>query len=77
MQQKAHAEATKPTKDTYKLTPYQDIFEGDVLKKAKEIEQQKQQADETEEKEEQKSPKPTEKVKKVKKTFSKKVKAKK
>lgn len=33
MQQKAHAEATRPT-DSYKLTPLDDIFKGDPLKKA-------------------------------------------
>lgn len=33
MQQKAHAEATRPT-DSYKLKPLDDIFEDDPLKKA-------------------------------------------
>lgn len=37
IQQKVHAEATRPT-DSYKLTPLQDIFQGDPLEKAIDLE---------------------------------------
>lgn len=60
LQQKAHAEATKP-EESYKLTPYDDIFKTDILDhlKDEEIEVEKE----------------VKKVKKQKKKFKKNVKS--
>nr|AEE62983.1 unknown [Dendroctonus ponderosae] len=41
VQQKAHAEATRPGGAGYKLTPLEDIFRGDNVKKAGELKKKK------------------------------------
>lgn len=38
VQQKATAEATRPGGDSYKMTPLDDIFKGDPVKKAYDLE---------------------------------------
>lgn len=47
IQQKVHAEATRPT-DSYKLKPLDDIFQGDLLEKAEELEKREFEAIEDE-----------------------------
>ncbi|KAL1497272.1 hypothetical protein ABEB36_008264 [Hypothenemus hampei] len=41
LQQKASAEATRPGGDSYQLTPLEDIFKGNPLKKAQELSKNK------------------------------------
>lgn len=47
VQQKVHAEATKP-KDSYSLTPYDDLFKGNPIEKAMELEKMEEEEKENE-----------------------------